>query len=253
MATTKLFANHKDNCLSKVDCSRKGVIDLPIYDLCQYINSDNRLFTTSSCSGRIILFEDDKTNGVKKKGCKWLFATHSKTSFEEMKDALLDVTEEAVFKFEPFIMHVQCQKLSDAQRLHSVAVASGFRNSGITVGKKGKIITAVRSCHSLEVPLSSEGQILVSDEYIKHIIKIANEKMDENVIRINRFTENLKASLEESLVENLQESRKKKTDKGKTQNKPDLSLTNIKPKTEEPFIDLDFSDVFVNMNDDTGS
>ncbi|XP_041753107.1 tRNA wybutosine-synthesizing protein 3 homolog, partial [Coregonus clupeaformis] len=43
-------------------------------------------------------------------------------------------------KFEPIVLHVQCRQLDEAQLLHSVAINSGFRNSGLTVSKKGKII-----------------------------------------------------------------------------------------------------------------
>jgi tRNA(Phe) wybutosine-synthesizing methylase Tyw3 len=47
---------------------------------------------------------------------------------------------------------------------HTCALESGFRNSGITIGKHGKIILAVRSCIGLEVPLTEDGIMLVSNE-----------------------------------------------------------------------------------------
>jgi len=47
---------------------------------------------------------------------------------------------------------------------HTCALESGFRNSGITLGKHGKIILAVRSCIGLEVPLTDDGIMLVSKE-----------------------------------------------------------------------------------------
>jgi len=34
------------------------------------------------------------------------------------------------------------------------SIESGFRNSGLTLGKAGKIVLAVRSTHGLEVPLT---------------------------------------------------------------------------------------------------
>uniref|UniRef100_A0A3P8SLC7 tRNA wybutosine-synthesizing protein 3 homolog n=1 Tax=Amphiprion percula TaxID=161767 RepID=A0A3P8SLC7_AMPPE len=64
-----------------------------------------------------------------------------------------------------------------------VAVNSGFRNSGITVGKTGKTI-AVRSTHGLEVPLSHQGKLLVEREYVDFLTQIANQKMEENLRRI---------------------------------------------------------------------
>ena len=37
------------------------------------------------------------------------------------------------------------------QLVHTAAVESGFRNSGLTLGRAGKFVAAVRSTHGLEV------------------------------------------------------------------------------------------------------
>uniref|UniRef100_A0A8C6KX63 tRNA wybutosine-synthesizing protein 3 homolog n=1 Tax=Nothobranchius furzeri TaxID=105023 RepID=A0A8C6KX63_NOTFU len=78
---------------------------------------------------------------------------------------------------------------------HSVAVNSGFRNSGLTVGKMGKIISAVRSTHGLEVPLTHNGKLLVDHQYIHFLTQTANQKMEENLKRIHRFYQNLQSAL----------------------------------------------------------
>ncbi|XP_010220119.1 PREDICTED: tRNA wybutosine-synthesizing protein 3 homolog [Tinamus guttatus] len=109
--------------------------------------------------------------------------------------ALEEVAGDVVFKFEPFVLHVLCRELQDAQLLHSAAIDSGFRNSGITVGKKGKIVMAVRSTHCLEVPLSHMGKLMVSEEYIEFLIQTANQKMEENMRRIDRFYNCLQLAL----------------------------------------------------------
>uniref|UniRef100_A0A674D0C3 tRNA wybutosine-synthesizing protein 3 homolog n=1 Tax=Salmo trutta TaxID=8032 RepID=A0A674D0C3_SALTR len=70
---------------------------------------------------------------------------------------------------------------------HSLAINSGFRNSGLTVDKKGKIITAVRSTHGLEVPLSHKGQVLAKEDYIYFLVEVANQKMEEYVKQIERY------------------------------------------------------------------
>ncbi|XP_064784116.1 tRNA wybutosine-synthesizing protein 3 homolog [Oncorhynchus masou masou] len=79
---------------------------------------------------------------------------------------------------------------------HSLAINSGFRNSGLTVDKKGKIITAVRSTHGLVVPLSHKGQVLVKEDYIYFLVEVANQKMEENVKQIERFYEWLQSALQ---------------------------------------------------------
>ena len=47
-------------------------------------------------------------------------------------------------KFEPFILHVQCRNTEAAKRLHTISLEAGYRNSGITLGKSGKVTLAVR-------------------------------------------------------------------------------------------------------------
>jgi len=189
------FSKIKSTKLLTVDLSKKGSIDDPIKHVIEFINSQDEFVTTSSCSGRIIVVSQSKVseNEVSniKKGCNWIFTSHSIVEPLDLIKAVLSEFQNSVFKFEPFILHVQCQRLEDAQKLHFAAVESGFRNSGITVGKKGKVIMAVRSTHGLEVPLATENQLLVSEEYLHFLVKIANEKMMENEKRIQKFYEQI--------------------------------------------------------------
>ncbi|XP_064595356.1 tRNA wybutosine-synthesizing protein 3 homolog [Liolophura sinensis] len=169
---------------------RKGSIDSSIVPVVEYINESCNYFTTSSCSGRIIILEQSTSSKAPtKRGCKWHYTSHNKSSAKDVMDSLQCCEEDLVFKFEPFIMHIQCRSLPDAQAMHSAAVASGFRNSGITISSKGKTMMALRSSHGLEVPLSHNGQLLVSEQYITFLVDIANQKMEENLIRVERFFE----------------------------------------------------------------
>uniref|UniRef100_A0A8B9L1F9 tRNA wybutosine-synthesizing protein 3 homolog n=1 Tax=Astyanax mexicanus TaxID=7994 RepID=A0A8B9L1F9_ASTMX len=187
MEEGNLFKQWKKQCLNKLDLSKKGSIDRDISHVVSLLNNSDYYFTTSSCSGRIILIDgvSDCTD-VQKQNCSWLFVTHEKCQKEDVITALEKSSGDAVFKFEPCVLHVQCRQLENAQLLHSVAINSGFRNSGVTVGKKGKTIMAVRSTHCLEVPLSRRGRVLVSEEYIEFIVETANNKMEENLKRIER-------------------------------------------------------------------
>ncbi|XP_043941733.1 tRNA wybutosine-synthesizing protein 3 homolog [Protopterus annectens] len=183
-----LFKHWKQQCLHKIDFSKKGSVDEDIVNIVNFINGADNFFTTSSCSGRIILVDGScESTEVQKQNCSWLYVSHQKCQKHELIAGLQKTSGGAVLKFEPFVLHVQCRRLEDAQLLHSVAINSGFRNSGITVGKKGKIMMAVRSTHCLEVPLSHRGKLLVTDEYIGHLVQVANQKMDENKKRIDRF------------------------------------------------------------------
>ncbi|XP_076458841.1 tRNA wybutosine-synthesizing protein 3 homolog [Babylonia areolata] len=193
----KQFQHQKEQCLSGADLSRKGSVDAPIADLVSFINTQSDCFTTSSCSGRVIVVDNtDEKGEVQKHGCHWLYVTHEKACCDSIKTSLQNMKGAAVFKFEPMVMHIQVRTLQFAKHLHTTAVASGFRNSGISIGGKGKIVVAVRSTHCLEVPLSYEGQVLVSDMYIDHLVQCANKKMQENIGRIARFFTNFKCMIE---------------------------------------------------------
>ncbi|KAG8235510.1 hypothetical protein J437_LFUL015744 [Ladona fulva] len=181
------FANQKKQILCASDLSKKGSIDLPIQSLVEYLNNIDEYVTTSSCSGRIIVFCEDKVEGHLKKGCKWLYTSHDVVE-DGILISKLDPTEgNIILKFEPFILHVQCYNLDAAKLMLTCALESGFKNSGLVVGKHGKVVLAVRSCLSLEVPLSNEGSLLVSEEYLKYLVTIANDKLTENLKRTEKF------------------------------------------------------------------
>ncbi|XP_040912116.1 tRNA wybutosine-synthesizing protein 3 homolog isoform X1 [Toxotes jaculatrix] len=201
----KTFGQWKKQCLNKLDLSKKGSVDQDIEHVVSLLNSCEEYFTTSSCSGRIILIDGaPESSDVQKQNCIWLFVSHQKCTSDDLVSALAKSSRDAVLKFEPFVLHVQCRRLEDAQLMHSVAINSGFRNSGLTVSKTGKIITAVRSTHGLEVPLSHEGKLLVEHEYIHFLTHIANQKMEENLRRIHRFYQNLQSALTTQKLQKLQ-------------------------------------------------
>lgn len=190
------FARWKSQSQQKLDQSRAGGVDVDIVPLVCVLNGLQQFFTTSSCSGRIIIIDQSSdSSDVQKQNCQWLFVSHQKITAEELISAVGGAKGDAMLKFEPFVLHVQCRGLEDAQLLHSVAVNSGFRNSGLTVGKTGKIISAVRSTHGLEVPLSQRGRLLVTHDYIHFLSQLCNQKMEENLRRIQRFQVNLQSAL----------------------------------------------------------
>ena len=50
------FDREKVRVLEKADLSRKGSVDAPIRELVEYINTKDDYYTTSSCSGRAVVF-----------------------------------------------------------------------------------------------------------------------------------------------------------------------------------------------------
>uniref|UniRef100_A0A224Z3B9 tRNA wybutosine-synthesizing protein 3 homolog n=1 Tax=Rhipicephalus zambeziensis TaxID=60191 RepID=A0A224Z3B9_9ACAR len=188
------FAKEKRERLEGADVSRKGTIDSRILDVTDRLNSFPQYCTTSSCSGRIIIFsgaESDIGKPAAKKGCEWHLVTHDLLTEDELNGTLSTINKSATLKFEPFILHVRCHTLDAAQKLLAASIGAGCRNSGIMLSKSGKVHVAVRTTLSLEVPLSDNGDILVTPVYLNFLRKQANEKMTENWRRLQRFSDAL--------------------------------------------------------------
>nr|XP_011741166.1 tRNA wybutosine-synthesizing protein 3 homolog isoform X1 [Macaca nemestrina] len=245
------FRKWKAQCLSKADLSRKGSVDKDVVELVQFLNTRDQFFTTSSCAGRILLL-DGGINGfeVQKQNCGWLLVTHKPCEKDDVIVALKKANGDATLKFEPFILHVQCQQLQDARILHSVAIDSGFRNSGITVGKRGKIMLAVRSTHGLEVPLSHKGKLMVTEEYIDFLLNVANQKMEENKKRIERFYNCLHHALERETMTNLHPKIKEKNNSSythKKQRNPEKAHAQYITKENDKELENDDDDLGINI------
>ncbi|KAK3039698.1 hypothetical protein RJ639_027039 [Escallonia herrerae] len=189
------------------DKSPKGTLDEPIIPLLKALNRRPSFFTTSSCSGRISVLSTPTATVTKKKakGGKWVFITHSPADPAALLSLLFPPAESAqpppestqsaqpsqpadelVFRFEPLIIAVECKDVFSGQSLVAMAVACGFRESGITsVGKR--VIVAIRCSIRMEVPLGHSGRIMVSSEYVEYLVGIANEKMEANKRRTDQF------------------------------------------------------------------
>ncbi|KAM3345443.1 tRNA wybutosine-synthesizing protein 2/3/4 [Capsicum galapagoense] len=170
------------------DKSPKGNIDTPIIPLLNTINSHSSYFTTSSCSGRISILEQSKE---KSKGGKWVFISHEKTEPQVIKSLLfpLEYTHDncsLVFRFEPLIIAVECKDVEAAQFLVSLAIFSGFRESGITSVSK-RVIVAIRCSIRMEVPLGDSEKLMVDEKYVEYLVELANEKMEANRRRTDNF------------------------------------------------------------------
>ena len=115
--------------LGKVDRSDKGSIDGRISPLVNLINSKKNYYTTSSCSGRIVLLKTIR----RKKPHNFIFRTHNKISSKEIKKQLSvkKKSKEVWFKQEPCILHVVCKNIKDAQDLVDKAKFAGWKRSGI--------------------------------------------------------------------------------------------------------------------------
>lgn len=187
------------------DKSPKGTLDTPIIPLVNTINQNPLYFTTSSCSGRISILSQPlstlSSNPKKKaRGGTWLFVSHDLADPDSLLSLLFPSEStrsshpsELVFRFEPLIVAVECKDLSSAQSLVSLAISCGFRESGITNANK-RVIIAIRCSIRLEVPLGDTLNVMVTPDYVRYLVRVANHKMEANRKRTDRFLQVLQSN-----------------------------------------------------------
>lgn len=169
------------------DKSKKGFIDDHVKDLVALINKNPDYYTTSSCSGRILLYSLSPNR--KKNQTEWIFVSHTVVSEQEIRKALAVHPMGIIFfRFEPLILHVVCKDLAAADRLLQVCNNAGLKHSGaISLGER--IIVEIVGNDRLDAPIAVDNKVLVTSEGISHYVADANEKMKRNLERIKRLKE----------------------------------------------------------------
>ena len=181
------FQEAKKKQLSKSDKSSIGKWDSKIKPLCKKINNKKEYYTTSSCAGRVVIIKSVE----KKIKDVFLFRTHNKISFNEIKKALVDVKYNGMVEFQQgtCILHVGCVDLKSAQELVNKAKLAGWKHSGIMSIKRNMV--ELHSTEKISFPIMNKGKILVDDDFLKIIVKEANSKLERTWKKIVKLSKAL--------------------------------------------------------------
>jgi tRNA wybutosine-synthesizing protein 3 len=154
-----MFSNHKKVFLSKLDKSSKGSVDEGIKQLVNEINADERYYTTSSCSGRVVLRRGDKKSG------SWLAVSHDLIDREFF---LVDYP--CWLRVEPLIIHVCCRDLESASALLD---RFKLKKSSI-LSLRRKIVVEIKGSEGMVIPLRD----VPSDWLIGEVNRVMREIME---------------------------------------------------------------------------
>jgi tRNA wybutosine-synthesizing protein 3 len=173
------------DALYKPDNSKKGSVDEYVKPLIDLINIHPDYYTTSSCSGRIVLFTcEDYT---KKYTANWIFVSHKEVSYEEMVPFLVDLPQTDVwFRQESFIFHVCAKDFESAQKFLVFAQANGYKHTGI-IGSKKRFIIEILGVERIASPIAVHGELIVDEVYLKTTLELANENLGRVHKGIDRF------------------------------------------------------------------
>ena len=193
---SSLFDKEKNDSLRKKDKSRKGSIDVKIKKLVDRINSLEGFYTTSSCSGRILLLAIPRSN--KKNEVQYLFCSHKKIKYWDIKKILKIIKSKRIkndvwFKVEPVILHIASENLDYAKKILNTARDIGFRRSGIISLGKNRVTMEFVSTEKIETIVSKNGKLVIDEDYFKILIKEGNQKLGKTWKKIDRLHKELKS------------------------------------------------------------
>ncbi|MBI5553911.1 MAG: hypothetical protein HY917_04185 [Candidatus Diapherotrites archaeon] len=173
---------------------REGKMDPPLIKLCQYIARSREYFTSSGCAGRILLL-DSEQDDEKKEGllyAKW----HETVPWKTIQTAIEKHPGPGLwFKTEPFILHLGCANLENAQKILQLKEKAGIRRGGIMVASPGKFIIELVGTPNLALPIKQKGKMLADPAFLKNVLKTANRKLSANYRKLRQLTRTIQKTL----------------------------------------------------------
>ena len=190
------FVKEKSDFLKKKDKSKKGSVDEDIRRIVNTINSKKDYYTTSSCAGRIVLLE---MKSKKKNECNWILTKHNKIKYNEIFTALKNynknkkINNQIWFKQQPLILHIACRNLDTAKKLLN-ATRKIFRRAGIIGITNRKVMIEIIGDERIETVIADKN-FVADNNYIKQLVKYANENFEENKKKSEKFLKIIQKNL----------------------------------------------------------
>ncbi len=155
-----------------------GRVDFDMIDVLRGINSLPDYFTTSSCSGRIMIARAERlgfSKSVRSMGSfelvsKW----HRPVTAGEVRGALERLSD-AWLMVRSAILHVVARRLDNAEELLRLARSSGFKHSGISSIKEWGYLVELLGEDRMDVPLKVRGDLIYDD--LDPLVDAANETL----------------------------------------------------------------------------
>jgi len=162
-----------------------GYVDRDIKHVIELIFSKKRIFSTSSCSGRITIV--DALYPWQRDEATVIFKKHEPVDVAEIEDILKN--QKALFRLWMIvsgpILHINALNLDTATTVLTIARNAGFKHSGIiSLGPNGIVVEIVSG---IWVPflLKDEDDVVVKD--LSKVVKLANTMLLEGKQRLEKL------------------------------------------------------------------
>ncbi len=163
-----------------------GYLDRRILGLLKVINARKKSYTTSSCSGRVVVldshypWERDEDNVV--------FKSHDLIDSSVLKKAL-EIKPLRRFWIQATgpILHIMTLDEAEALELIRIARMAGFKHSGVMgCSDKGWLVELVSGVQ-VTIPFKDNESIYIETENLDELVRLLNGMLEEGWNRITRL------------------------------------------------------------------
>lgn len=166
-------------------------VDGDILPLLRLLNRHPAIYTTSSCSGRIMVAEAVRPSYSKGKGFRPVAKWHHPVP-PDLVRAAADQVDNAWLMVRGAILHLAAVDAKTAYRLVEVGRETGHKHSGIIAINRGGIFVEILGEERLDVPLK-RGGVYVSD--LETAVDMANKTLVLAKLRLYWLAARLEAEL----------------------------------------------------------
>lgn len=163
----------------------EGRVDFDIVDFLKEVNKVDGLYTTSSCSGRIMVVNAKSLSFAKGRGLVKIVAKwHRPVTIGEVR-AALGLGDNLWLMVRGPIIHTVARDMGMAIRFMNIAKEAGFKRSSIISVKDWGIVIETESDDRLDLPIKIDGSLVNSN--LESIIDVANETLMFGKFRLARL------------------------------------------------------------------
>lgn len=168
------------------DAISKDLVDAPVIPFLLKVVEIPDIYTSSSCSGRLMLLAGDEDENKKVSG--FVNRYHRLVTFEEIKRDIDNFNTGYLWlKVEPFIFHFATKDYNKAKEILDFCREQGLKKAGIISAKEGRFTCEVTHTVFMSILVKIDTKQLVSEDYLKIVVDIANKKLATNFKKLEAF------------------------------------------------------------------
>jgi len=194
MSREKDFLDGKKSALEQLTKATSAKqVDSGIQPILNIINNSDEFYTTSSCFGRIVILEIPTIGN--KKEAKFLGKWHRSIELNDLLSAIKKAKEGQLWILSQSpIIHITAISDYAADKILKIAIACGFKNSGLkSIGKR--IVIEILSTERLDAPIGKNGKVFCNNEHLDLLVKISNEIIEKSTLKLKKLEKKLRKGL----------------------------------------------------------